>query len=248
MVGLALGFASGAALAVFGGPWWVPPLLAAVLVGAPIATSSRPGAKGRWIAVALVSGALAGTAATTDPSTCPAPDPGLPAVVLEGHLLASPRAGSAPLRRADGCGTVTVVLDAPDAPAGRRLAVRGRWREGTRSFWFAAASWAPAPSPDGNLVRWAVVRWRDGLVDRITRLYGAQAPMVAALTLARREGFDPGLRQTFSRTGLAHLLAISGFHVGVIAGLCHAILSLLGIPARRARVGAVGAAWATSRS
>ncbi len=241
-MGLALGFATGAALAMLGGPWWVPPLVVLGLAGAPILVSSGPGSRGVLGAAAVAAGALAGAATGADGVRCPPPDPGS-LTVLEGHLLASPRHGSAPLRRADGCGTVTVVMDAPDVPAGRGIEVRGRWREGTRSFWFAGTEWEPSPRARDASVRWAVVRWRDGLVDRITRLYGEQAPMVTALTLARREGLDPDLRQTFARTGLAHLLAISGFHVGVIAGLCHALLSLVGLPARRARPAAVGAAW-----
>lgn len=241
-MGLALGFATGAALAMLGGPWWVPPLVVLGLVGAPIHASPGPEPRAVFGAAAVAAGALAGAATGADGARCPPPEPGSLSV-LEGHLLAAPRYGSAPLRRADGCGTVTVVMDAPDAPAGRGIEVRGRWREGTRSFWFAGAEWDLSPGAGDASVRWAVVRWRDGLVDRITRLYGEQAPMVTALTLARREGLDPDLRQTFARTGLAHLLAISGFHVGVMAGICHALLSLLGLSARRARLGAVGAAW-----
>jgi competence protein ComEC len=87
------------------------------------------------------------------------------------------------------------------------------------------------------------VRWRDGLVERLGRLYGEQAPLVAALTLARREGFDPELRETFARVGIAHLLAISGFHVGVIAGAVLVLLLAARCDARRAALGAAAAAW-----
>jgi competence protein ComEC len=44
------------------------------------------------------------------------------------------------------------------------------------------------------------------------------------MLLARKEGIDPRQRDRFARAGLAHLLAISGLHVGLIAG----VLLLLG--------------------
>ena len=242
VVGLALAFAAGAAWASLGGPLWVPPLLAPVLLLTPIGASPGPIGGTAWLAGTLVAGTLAGHAALAGHRACSPPDPTRP-TVLRGRFLAAPRTGSAPFVRADGCGTVTVVVEAPEAPAGRAVTVRGRWREGTRSFWFAGTEWAAVPEDGEAPVRWALVRWRDTLVERIHGLYGPQAPMVAALTLARREGFDPELRQTFARTGLAHLLAISGFHVGVIAGLFYAMLALLRVPTRRARLGAVAGSW-----
>ena len=37
--------------------------------------------------------------------------------------------------------------------------------------------------------------WREALARRLTRLYGDQAAMVSALTLARRDGLDPAVRE-----------------------------------------------------
>ena len=58
---------------------------------------------------------------------------------------------------------------------------------------------------------------RDALGRRIERLYGARAPMVEALVLGRRDDLDPRWRRVFADAGIAHLLAISGLHVGIIA-------------------------------
>lgn len=41
--------------------------------------------------------------------------------------------------------------------------------------------------------------------------------LLRALATGRREGIDPGLRALLQRTGTAHLLAISGLHVGLVA-------------------------------
>ncbi len=38
-----------------------------------------------------------------------------------------------------------------------------------------------------------------------------------ALILGERQGIDPGLREPFNRTGLGHMLAVSGLHIGLVA-------------------------------
>ena len=45
------------------------------------------------------------------------------------------------------------------------------------------------------------------------------APLAAALLLGRREGVDPEINDAFARTGTTHLLAISGLHLQVLAGV-----------------------------
>jgi competence protein ComEC len=52
---------------------------------------------------------------------------------------------------------------------------------------------------------------------------GARSPegrrVLRALILGESRGLPPRLREAFSRTGTAHLLAISGLHVGLVAGV-----------------------------
>ena len=60
-------------------------------------------------------------------------------------------------------------------------------------------------------------RLREHIARRIHDLYGARAPLVDAIVLGRRENLDPELRALFASAGLAHLLAISGLHVGLVA-------------------------------
>jgi competence protein ComEC len=101
------------------------------------------------------------------------------------------------------------------------------------------------PDPSlGARLRWGPTRWREALAERLEGLYGPRAPLVSALVLARREGLDRELRQGFARAGIAHLLAISGFHVGVVAGLVYALLRALSVGRRRAAGWAAGATWA----
>ena len=43
------------------------------------------------------------------------------------------------------------------------------------------------------------------------------AALFRALILGERQGIDPSLRETFNRSGLGHVLAVSGLHMGLVA-------------------------------
>lgn len=74
---------------------------------------------------------------------------------------------------------------------------------------------------------------RQGVMDRVTRaraawrhrvgtrleIEGRAGALVAALGLGDRSGIQRETREAFRRLGLAHLLAVSGLHVGFVAGL-----------------------------
>ncbi|HEX9166022.1 MAG TPA: ComEC/Rec2 family competence protein, partial [Gemmatimonadales bacterium] len=62
------------------------------------------------------------------------------------------------------------------------------------------------------------------------RLYGSRAPMVDALVLGLRTRMDPALRDAFARSGLVHLLSISGFHVGLIVAWLVLLARLARVP------------------
>jgi competence protein ComEC len=135
-------------------------------------------------------------------------EPGQPRMPVPGRPLA--RCGGA------------IVLRWPDhspRPAGATVHVAGRWVPRER----------PGGRPDGSLIVRTIqdtagptpgrnVRLRAWMVSTSEQLFGARAPMVDALVLGRRGGLDPELRETFARAGLVHILAISGFHVGLLTG------------------------------
>jgi competence protein ComEC len=116
--------------------------------------------------------------------------------------------------------------------------------------------WMPRPGlggrPGGTLVvtEARVIATHSGIGDRLHnylyaashRLYGARAGMVDALILGRRGGIDPELQDRFARSGLVHLLSISGFHVGLIT----AWVFLFGRLARMQRTRALAFAAASS--
>ena len=128
-------------------------------------------------------------------------------------------------------------------------ALRIRWPEGHAAAggtaWVVAGRWL-GDGDRGVLVARrmreldAVPRGRGALRDRIARraaaLFGARAPLVEALVTARRAELDPALRERFARAGLAHLLVISGLHVGFFAAWLALLLRRLRLPLR-ARLG-----------
>jgi len=56
---------------------------------------------------------------------------------------------------------------------------------------------------------------------------GPSIGILKALVIGRQTDLDPELREAFSRAGVAHLLAISGMQVAVVAGLVFLVLSRL---------------------
>ncbi len=117
------------------------------------------------------------------------------------------------------------------------VGVAARWTSGTA---VDAATFTTSASR-GDQGR--LGRWRSRLVARVDTLYGDRGPLVSALVLSDKSALDPALRDAFARSGTAHLLAISGFHVGVVAGLLLVLLRGAGVERRRAGLAAACAAW-----
>jgi competence protein ComEC len=65
---------------------------------------------------------------------------------------------------------------------------------------------------------------RDRVAERSRALFGTRAPLVDALVIARRTDLDAELRERYTRSGLAHLLSISGLHVAFFAAWLNVLL------------------------
>ena len=81
-----------------------------------------------------------------------------------------------------------------------------------------------------------VRRGRGGLRDRVAQrsaaLFGGRAPLVDALVIGRTADLDAELRERYARSGLAHILSISGLHVGFFAAWLALGLRLAGVASR----------------
>ncbi len=139
------------------------------------------------------------------------------------------RLGSPPASAA-GFGAIARLWRAPGAGAlggGALLLVDSAW---------SGPSSRPAP------LRRMLGAMREGARSRVDALYPRRAGLVASLLLAQRDALDTEVRERFARAGLSHLLAISGLHVGLIAGV---LLLLAGAARLPRRVGPPAAAAGT---
>jgi len=76
----------------------------------------------------------------------------------------------------------------------------------------------------GNPLVAALERYRSKLRQFVRgQLADPERAMVLALLLGEKQTLDPQIRQQFARLGLAHLLAISGLHIAIVAGLVFAL-------------------------
>lgn len=68
---------------------------------------------------------------------------------------------------------------------------------------------------------WSLAGWREALRERLDAQLPArpEAGVIGALVLADRSAVDPAMWRRFREAGTAHLLAISGLHVGLMAAL-----------------------------
>src|SRR5947207_10307265 len=138
------------------------------------------------------------------------------------------------------------IVDAEVLPGTCGGSVRLRWPEDHAArggtTWVVAGKWSgvllvvrrmrvldPVPRGRGAL--------RDALAAKSTELFGARAPIVNALVFAPNVRLDSDIRERYVRSGLAHLLSISGLHVGFIAAWLALLLGKLHLAAR-ARFGA----------
>ena len=117
-------------------------------------------------------------------------------------------------------------------PPGTPVSAVGIWRR-------AAHPIAAAPASAGTLLladvqldenftgfgfAGARARLRGRIESRMRDLLPETWPLASALILARKEALDPAVREAFAVAGIAHLLAISGFHVGVVALLVSVLI------------------------
>jgi competence protein ComEC len=73
-------------------------------------------------------------------------------------------------------------------------------------------------------------RLRNDLEKGMGRLVKDQRdlPVIKALTLGDKRGVDPGLKKAYGKAGAAHILALSGMHLGIIYMIVSSILGIIG--------------------
>jgi competence protein ComEC len=135
------------------------------------------------------------------------------------------------------------------AQAGTELVLRGRWRTLPKPV--LGSGWPRDPGFTGYVSvetvtvtslpsyrRHPLLTTRGRTERQLHRLMGRHGPLADALLLGRRETLDRELSDRFAKTGLVHLLAISGGHVALIGAVFVLLGRMLRLPRR-------GVAWLT---
>ena len=199
--GLARQAPLGAAVGVMG--------VAGLLWGAAALRERAATCEGRWTAGA--AGARAAIVRLGDP----APDSGGP---VDADVVAGACGGALRLRWPDGI----------PAAGGTTWVAAGRWvgvgvGSGGRGVLVVRRAKLLDAEPRGR----GALRGR--LAARSAALFGRRAPIVDALVFAPNAPLDPDVRERYARSGLAHILSISGLHVGFLAAWLALLLRKLGL-------------------
>ena len=75
--------------------------------------------------------------------------------------------------------------------------------------------------------------WCGAVLGRGLEDFPREAGLLRALILGYRQELPPELFQAFSRTGTLHVIAVSGSHVAIFAGIVVALIKMLGLPRTR---------------
>ena len=240
----AVGFAAGAAA---GTVLFIPLLI----LGVPILLWRGPESRALSLLLCFLAGLGWGTADRRSREQCTVRD-GAEASVT-GYFTTSSAEGASTLAVDPGpdeaCGgPLRVYTRNEPPPLARSVTVAGTWfrserPDGSVSIYLSATSVEDAQGrvPWHHRVR-AAIRGRAS--EALERRLGTQAGVASALVLAERDGIPRELWDAFARSGSAHLLSISGFHVGVIAALLGGLLALTGQPPRTRAAGIAAGVWA----
>lgn len=129
---------------------------------------------------------------------------------------------------------------------GSEVTIVGKWRLSRFAGDPRTDAWPSDPRFSGFVIADSVriesdapapplwLRMRAHTDERLERIFSKHLPLVEALLLGRREYVDPAIRDRYARSGLAHLLAISGMHVGLLAAALLLFASAIRLSRKRA--------------
>ena len=185
------------------------------------------------LAVCAAAGALVGASARDARSECVAAERGGARWVVRLDADAAPggAAGGGSLR----CGApIRLFVASGSAPAGSVVVVGGTVaRARDDELLIRDASIRPIDGPS------LLDDWRSASGARVDTLFGEDAPLARALLVADTHQLTPEVRDRFAAAGLAHLLSISGLHVGIIAMALELLAGVIGVPRRWAAGGSL---------
>ena len=118
-------------------------------------------------------------------------------------------------------------------------------RQGIRAY-MPDASATRLPFTGGNPILRLVYTFKEKAIDHVYRIFpDPEASLLAGILLGNDNGLPATLLQAYKNTGTAHIIAISGFNIAIIASLFVTIFSRLLGPRRGAVAAVLGIATYT---
>ncbi|MEZ0396858.1 MAG: ComEC/Rec2 family competence protein [Anaerolineales bacterium] len=119
-------------------------------------------------------------------------------------------------------------------------------RQGVRAYMpSATVTLLPLP-PAGNPVLGVIYAFKERCLAHVYRLFpDPEASLLAGILLGQDNGLPADLQEAFKNTGTAHIIAISGFNIAIIAGLFMTLFGRLFGPRRGTLAAVVGIALYT---
>ncbi len=226
---LVLGYLAGL-LAGFGGIGAPVGIVAAMVVAIAVAiVRDRP----RLAAVAgfVVAGCLAANAATESVHRCVRAL--AHASTTTARIVGDAEPGAFTRGESVECfAPLSIFVADGRAGAGATIRVRGSFTAAgdSGSIGIQSASIKQIAEP-----RWTA-RLRSTAIRQTDSAFGADAPLVRALVLADKSDMSPEVRDRWAAAGLAHVLAVAGLHVGIIAAVVELLLGVLRVSRRSAPI------------
>jgi competence protein ComEC len=107
--------------------------------------------------------------------------------------------------------------------------------------YMSSAEVTQLPGRGGNLISTALYEFKDKALSNIYRLFpDPESSLMAGILLGVDTGLTQELQQAFKNTGTAHIIAISGFNISIIAGLFVTFFSRFLGPRRGALLAVIG--------
>ena len=98
-------------------------------------------------------------------------------------------------------------------------------RQGIHAF-MSRSEVTHLPGSDGNPIRKVIYAFKDKALGNVYQIFpDPEASLLAGILLGVDTGLSKDLQQSFKDTGTAHIIAISGFNIAIIAGLFFALFS-----------------------
>ena len=118
-------------------------------------------------------------------------------------------------------------------------------RQNVRSY-MPVAEVTILPGSSANLVLAAIYDLKSKLLDNVYRVFvDPEASLLAGILLGVDSGLPQPLQQAFKNTGTAHIIAISGFNIAIIAGIFILLFRRLLGPRRGAIAAVIGIVFYT---